>query len=130
MPSGTTFFPTGHRLLKSTKELIQPTPIDIPRELNRHPLPPYTIEPGDVLLIQPADLDSPVRLPGDQPVLPDGTIQLGRYGLLQVAGMTIPEVEALVKSTVEAQTKDPDNPTIANNIALVDEAAKRKKGLN
>jgi Flp pilus assembly protein TadD len=31
---------------------------------------------------------------------------------------------------VEAQTKDPDNPTIANNIALVDEAAKRKKGLN
>jgi Flp pilus assembly protein TadD len=30
----------------------------------------------------------------------------------------------------EAQNKDPDNPTIANNIALVDEAAKRKKGLN
>ncbi len=30
----------------------------------------------------------------------------------------------------EAQAKDPDNPTIANNIALVDEAAKRKKGLN
>jgi Flp pilus assembly protein TadD len=31
---------------------------------------------------------------------------------------------------VEAQTKDPENPTIANNIALVDEAAKRRKGLN
>jgi tetratricopeptide (TPR) repeat protein len=31
---------------------------------------------------------------------------------------------------VEAQAKDPDNPTIANNIALVDEAAKRRKGLN
>jgi Flp pilus assembly protein TadD len=30
----------------------------------------------------------------------------------------------------EAQAKDPDNPTIANNIALVDEAARRKKGLN
>jgi Flp pilus assembly protein TadD len=30
----------------------------------------------------------------------------------------------------EAQTKDPANPTIANNIALVDEAARRKKGLN
>ena len=30
----------------------------------------------------------------------------------------------------EAQAKDPGNPTIANNIALVDEAAKRKKGLN
>ena len=30
----------------------------------------------------------------------------------------------------EAQTKDPGNPTIANNIALVDDAARRKKGLN
>ena len=30
----------------------------------------------------------------------------------------------------EAQAKDPENPTIANNIALVDEAARRKKGLN
>jgi Flp pilus assembly protein TadD len=31
---------------------------------------------------------------------------------------------------VEAQVRDPENPTIANNIALVDEAAKRRKGLN
>jgi Flp pilus assembly protein TadD len=30
----------------------------------------------------------------------------------------------------EAQSKDPDNPTIANNIALIDEAARRKKGVN
>lgn len=30
----------------------------------------------------------------------------------------------------EAQAKDPENPTIANNIALVDTAARRKKGLN
>ena len=30
----------------------------------------------------------------------------------------------------EAQAKDPENPTIANNIALVDEATRRKKGLN
>ena len=30
----------------------------------------------------------------------------------------------------EAQAKDPENPTIANNIALVDEAVRRRKGLN
>lgn len=30
----------------------------------------------------------------------------------------------------EAQLKDPENPTIANNIALVDEAVRRRKGLN
>ena len=31
---------------------------------------------------------------------------------------------------IEAQAKDPENPTIANNIALVDEAGRRRKGLN
>jgi len=30
----------------------------------------------------------------------------------------------------EAQAKDPGNPTIANNIALVDEAVRRRKGIN
>lgn len=30
----------------------------------------------------------------------------------------------------EAQVRDPQNPTIANNLQLVDEAARRKKGLN
>ena len=30
----------------------------------------------------------------------------------------------------EAQAKDPGNPTIANNIALVDEAVRRRKGVN
>jgi tetratricopeptide (TPR) repeat protein len=30
----------------------------------------------------------------------------------------------------EAQAKDPGNPTVANNIALVDEAVRRRKGLN
>jgi Flp pilus assembly protein TadD len=30
----------------------------------------------------------------------------------------------------EAQKKDPENPTIANNIALIDEAARRRKGVN
>ena len=31
---------------------------------------------------------------------------------------------------LEAQSKDPENPTIANNLALVEEAAHRRKGLN
>jgi Flp pilus assembly protein TadD len=30
----------------------------------------------------------------------------------------------------EAQARDPENPTIANNLALVEEAAHRRKGLN
>jgi polysaccharide biosynthesis/export protein len=93
-------------LLRSTRNLLQPTPLPLPRELDKQPLPRYIVEPGDVLLIQPIDLDSPVRLPGDQPVLPDGTINLGRYGLLMVAGRTIEEIDALVRGAVEAQTKN------------------------
>jgi polysaccharide export outer membrane protein len=107
-PGGATLFPAGHKLIDEAKALrtVNAPPIQIPRELEKQPLPPYTVEPGDVLLVQPADLDSPVRLPGDQPILPDGTINLGKYGLLQVAGKTVPEIEAMVKGAVLAQTKD------------------------
>lgn len=81
-------------------------PAAVPRELDKRPQPPYVVEPGDVLLVQPADVDSPIRLPGDQPVMPDGTIQLGKYGKLQVAGKTVDEIESAAKTLVEAQSKD------------------------
>src|SRR5262245_11671082 len=82
-----TLFPEGHRLSKTAAALRKEAGVQpLPRELARQVAPPYTVAPGDVLLVQPASLDSPVRLPGDQPVLPDGTIQLGRYGRLPVAG--------------------------------------------
>jgi protein involved in polysaccharide export with SLBB domain len=105
---GLSLFPQGHRLLESTKEMrwANAQALQIPRELERQPLPPYVVEPGDVLLVLPSDLDSPVRLPGDQPVLPDGTINLGKYGHLLVAGKTVLEIEGLVKTAVQAQTKD------------------------
>jgi protein involved in polysaccharide export with SLBB domain len=83
-----------------------PDPLSLPRELDKRVAPPYIVEPGDVLLAQPANLDSPVRLPGDQTVLPDGTIELGRYGPIVVAGKTIPQIEADVRARIEATTKD------------------------
>jgi polysaccharide biosynthesis/export protein len=100
--------PPRHTMLESTKTLrvsgtgVQP----LPRELNKSVLPSYVVEPGDVLLVTTADLDSPVRLPGDQPVLPDGTINLGRYGRIIVAGKTAEQIEEMVHATVEAQAKD------------------------
>jgi protein involved in polysaccharide export with SLBB domain len=99
-------FPETHRLTDTARQLLEasPDPQPYPRELDKQPLPPYTVEPGDVLLVLPANLDSPARLPGDQPVLPDGTINLGRYGQVLVAGKTVAEVEALIRTAVEAQT--------------------------
>jgi len=101
-------FPQGHRLLDDTKDLrwANAGPLQIPRELEKQPLPTYIVEPGDVLLVQPSNLDSPARLPGDQPVLPDGTINLGQYGHLLVAGKTVPEIQGMVQSAVVTQTKD------------------------
>jgi protein involved in polysaccharide export with SLBB domain len=66
---------------------------------------PYTVEPGDVLLVQPANLDSPVRLPGDQAVLPDGTLNLGQFGKLQVAGKTVEEIETAARAQIDAYLK-------------------------
>ncbi|HKB39359.1 MAG TPA: SLBB domain-containing protein [Gemmataceae bacterium] len=98
----------GQRLLPATKELRQavPEPAPLPRELDKALAPPYIVEPGDVLLVQPAKFDSPVRLPGDQPVLPDGSINLGQYGRLIAAGKTVEQIEAEARGLVEAQTRD------------------------
>src|SRR5579884_2257001 len=100
--------PTGHRLTAEAKALrsAYPDPLPLPRELDKRVAPLFVVEPGDVLLVQPANLDSPVRLPGDQTVLPDGTIQLGRYGQIVVAGKTIPQIEADTRAQIAAQEKE------------------------
>jgi polysaccharide export outer membrane protein len=100
--------PSVHSLIPQAKALrsAYPDPLPLPRELDKRVASPYVVEPGDVLLAQPANLDSPVRLPGDQTVLPDGTIELGRYGPIMVAGKTIPQIEADVRAQIEPVTKD------------------------
>ncbi|AMV25374.1 SLBB domain protein [Gemmata sp. SH-PL17] len=82
-----------------------PVPAPVPRELAMSLLPAHIVEAGDTLLVQPVELDAPVRLPPDQPVQPDGTIDLGQYGRPVVAGKTLPEVEAVVRDTVAAKEK-------------------------
>jgi polysaccharide export outer membrane protein len=107
--NGFGLFPSErHRMLDSTRDMARavPGPPNVPRELDKQVAPPYVVEPGDVLLVLPGDLDSPIRLSGDQPVLPDGTIQLGRYGRVQVAGHTVEEIEALVRDVIGKQTRD------------------------
>src|SRR5215467_1465405 len=100
--------PAGNRLIPQAKALrsAYPAPLPLPRELDKRVASPYLVEPGDVLLVQPVNLDSPVRLPGDQTVLPDGTVELGRYGQTVVAGKTILQIETDVKAQIEAQQKD------------------------
>ena len=64
------------------------------------------VVPGDTLLVQPVELDAPLRLPPDQPVQPDGTIDLGVYGRPVVVGKTLAEVEVLVRELIKAKEKN------------------------
>src|SRR5262249_35005448 len=118
-----TLFPQGHRLIDSAKQLKQMAtePLPLPHELDKHLLTPYVVEPGDVLLVQPADLESPVRFPADQPVLQDGTINLSRYGHVVVAGRTVEEIAALVRSTVQTSVPEigPVSVRLINRVSKV-----------
>jgi protein involved in polysaccharide export with SLBB domain len=78
------------------------------------------VEPGDVLAVHPVEFDSPVRLAGDQPVLPDGTIDLGKYGRPVVAGKTVPVIESEVQELIKAKEKAP----IPITVRLINRASK------
>ena len=72
----------------------------VPTELAKVALPAHRVEAGDVLVIEPNDFNSPVRLPGDQTIQQDGTIELGSYGRLLVAGLSAQEIQGRVGELV------------------------------
>jgi protein involved in polysaccharide export with SLBB domain len=101
------FSSPAYPLSKDAKAIrdAAPIPAPVPRELAMELLPTHVVVPGDTLLVQPVELDAPLRLPPDQPVQPDGTIDLGVYGRPVAAGKTLAEVEALVRERVNAKEK-------------------------
>jgi protein involved in polysaccharide export with SLBB domain len=102
---GNALFPHTYKLLPQARDISsQMRPTD-PRELAKQALEAYFIQPGDVLLIDVTDLEADIRVPADQPVMPDGTIDLGQYGRIVVAGLTIEQIEGLVHDVIQAQEK-------------------------
>jgi polysaccharide biosynthesis/export protein len=102
-----------HRMLRVTQQMHKAAahPAPWPRELAKDVLPQYLIEPGDLLLVEATDFDSPVRLPGgDQIVQPDGTIDLGRYGRVFAAGKSIDEVQDEVRAEIKRKSDEPTGP--------------------
>jgi len=123
-----------------------PPPPDVPRELSKVALPPYTIEPPDVLVIEavrlvPADQRlragdvlnvqiSVLPLPelsvnGPVAIQPDGTINLGTAfgGNLTVAGLMLPDAELAVRQRVE-EKYDKDSVSVA--VSLVEIAGSQQ----
>jgi polysaccharide export outer membrane protein len=88
--------------------LVVPHPVEAPREFDKRALSAYIIEPPDILAIEGiADL-SDVKLPitGPHLVRPDGTIGLGTYGAVFVAGMTIDQAKEQIARLIQSrQTK-------------------------
>ncbi|VTS06998.1 Polysaccharide export protein (Fragment) OS=Rhodopirellula maiorica SM1 GN=RMSM_03930 PE=4 SV=1: Poly_export: SLBB [Tuwongella immobilis] len=91
-------------LLKPAEQLRHDEAVEAPRELAKVALAEYRVEPGDGLLVVPVDLESPVHIPSEQTVLPDGSIDLGEYGRHIVIGKTVAEIEAMVATIVKAKT--------------------------
>lgn len=106
---GLTLFPAGHYLLNVTEQVRRSPPpcAPIPRELEKTVLSTFVVQCGDSLVIEPGSLESPLRFPSDQTVLADGTIDLGKYGRLVVAGKSVEQIEADVDAAISAVEKRP-----------------------
>jgi polysaccharide export outer membrane protein len=117
------FTPPAHKLTDTAEAFRQAGGVaPLPRELNKSLLPAYVVEPGDTLLVLPARLDSPLRLPGDQVVLQDGTIDLAEFGRPVVAGKTVAQIEAEVQKLIAAKAKDREEAQV--NVRLVGRVSK------
>lgn len=102
---GFSTIPVAHLMTRQTKNVLDDSPRcpQVPRELNREVMPAHYVQPGDELLIEPEDLDSEIRIPADQQVLADGAVDLGEYGRVVIAGLTLEQAEALIQEAIVEQ---------------------------
>jgi protein involved in polysaccharide export with SLBB domain len=73
------------------------------------PLPPYVIEPPDILQVDVLGKNLSAAQPGSNQHLvgPDGRINLGTWGTVYVAGMTIEEARVAIEQAVTPVVQSP-----------------------
>ena len=79
----------------------------IPRELDKISGPEYTVEPPDIIYVEALNTLPTQPLVGEKLVRPDGTINLGFYGDLHVAGLTLSEIEGKIEDRLKHYVKTP-----------------------
>ena len=89
--------------------VIEPPDILILDTIRMVPKPPYTVQPLDVLLIRLAEPLQNQPIEGTYTVGPDGVINLGfSYGMVRVGGLSLVEVErAIRQQLISSGLKDP-----------------------
>jgi polysaccharide biosynthesis/export protein len=105
----------GHHLAPDAPAATLLPPAGVPSELNMVSLPPYVIGPPDLLLINvygvpkealgPAVVLSPQDVSGQHLVRPDGTVNLGVYGSVSIAGLTTDQAKEVVRRQIAEQLK-------------------------
>lgn len=120
---GLTLWPSQFPILTTAKEFAaqSPMPGGLNHELNKQVVPHYFVEPGDRLLIEPVELDSKFQAVGDQEVQVDGSVDLGRFGRIRVAGMTVEAIELAVASQIADISGQPEEV----NVQLLETNASR-----
>src|SRR5262249_34551945 len=93
-PSGPGPIPTEKQKVSLPPYVIEPPDILLLNPIKLVPRPPYVVQPFDVLIVRVAEPLPNQPIEGTYTVLPDGTINLGySYGLVRVGGLTLEEVE-------------------------------------
>lgn len=87
---------------------VAPPDILVLDALRLIPRPPYNIEPLEVLIINVTDTLPAEPITGQFVVGPDGSVNLGfRYGSVRVAGMTLEQAQSAIKTHLNPVLKMP-----------------------
>jgi polysaccharide export outer membrane protein len=81
----------GCQTVRTPEELIAKT--NWPRETEKSAMPEYVVEAPDLLLVEVLEALQGRPITGERLVRPDGTITLGFYGDVYVAGLTTKEIK-------------------------------------
>jgi polysaccharide export outer membrane protein len=84
----------GCQTVKTPEEKIARS--NIPTELKKISQPEYVVEPPDIIIVEVLESLPGRPITGERLVRPDGTISLGFYGDVYVAGLTLTEVKEKV----------------------------------
>lgn len=79
---------------------------NFPGELNKTSMPPYVVEPPDILVIDVLEALPGRPIEGERLVRPDGTISLDFYGSVYVNGLTLDEIKEKIVIHLRTYLKD------------------------